>query len=75
MNELLQSEIMQKLYSVQKIARITASADRKIKGCLNICGFVLHLSLFFKLNSFFRLILYSPRIHERRGIKLTVEIE
>lgn len=53
MNELLQSEIMQKLYSVQKIARVTASADRKIKGCLNICGVVLHLSLFFKLNSFF----------------------
>ena len=35
MNELLQLDIMQKLYPVQKIAHISASAGRKIKCSLD----------------------------------------
>ena len=46
--------------------RIAGSAGKKIKYSLYISGFVLHLSLWLKIISFFSLVLFSTGIHKRR---------
>ena len=58
LNELLQSEIVQKLTSLQKITCISVITDKKINFTLYISSVVFHLSLWFKLNSFFSLVLF-----------------
>ena len=65
---------MLKLSLVQNITHIITVADTKIKYSLYTCNIVFHLSLWFNLNSLFRLALFSTVIHERRGIKITGKI-
>ena len=73
LNEFLQSEIKQKLSSVQQITSITAIADKKIIGIFCASGeyCALHFSLLLKLNTFFSFALFSPRTHNGEEIKLT----
>ena len=72
LNESLQSEIKQKLSSVQKITCITAILIRKWYWILCIWGIMVPLSrMLFKLNSFFILALFYPGIPNRREKKLT----
>ena len=40
MNEFMQSEINQKLFSVQKVIWVTASADKEIKSVFCVSGIV-----------------------------------
>ena len=75
LNELLQSEIVHKLTSFQKITCISVITDKKINFTFYISSVVFHLSLWFKLDSFFSLVLFSAGIllsagiHKRRGKK------
>ena len=67
LSEFLQSEIKQKLSSVQKITCVTAIADKEIISIFCVSGyFAPHLSLLFKLNSFFSVALFSLGIHNGR---------
>ena len=57
---------------VKKISYITAIGDKKIKKCsIYICGVVLRLSMWFKLNTFLSLVLFSAGIHKGKGKNLT----
>ena len=73
LNEILQSEIKQKLFSVQKTTCITAIPDKKIISVYSVyLGYCApHLISLFSLNSFFSLALFSPGIHNWREKKLT----
>ena len=65
LNEFLQSVIKQELSSTKKITCIIAIADKKIllySAYLGSCA--PHLSLLFKLNSFFSLALFPPGISQ-----------
>ena len=61
--ELLKSEIIQRSSSVQEITHINATVNKKmnlkdIKWSLDISSVVLHLSLWFRLNRFFRVVFF-----------------
>ena len=71
LNKFLQSEIMQKLFSVQKITRTTTVFDKKIivySAYLGYCA--THLSLLVELNSFVRQALFSLGMQNGREKKL-----
>ena len=63
LNDFLQLEIMQKSSSVQKVARSTAVASKKIKCGLCISSAVFCLNLQLKLNSLFSWFLFSAIIY------------
>ena len=61
--DFLKSEIIQRSASVQEITRINTTADKKInlkdiKYSLYISSVVLYLSFWFRLNSFFSLVVF-----------------
>ena len=63
--DFLKSEIIQRSASVQEITRINTTISKKmnlknIKNSLYISSVVLQLSLWFRLNSFFSLVLFLP---------------
>ena len=60
---LLQSGIMQKSSSAENITHVTAVTNEKIKYSRFIRGFMFHLSLWFKSNTFFSFILPAARQH------------
>ena len=68
LNEFLQSQQKQILSSAQKVFSIIVIADKKKINA--VCtGDVIYVSLWFKLNTFFSLVLFSPRIHKAREKK------
>ena len=54
-----------------KYNHITVVSEKKIKCSLYIFSIVFHLNLWFKLNSFLRLLVLSAGIHEGREKKPT----
>ena len=50
---------------------LNTSVDKKIIFSFYICQIVFHFSLWLKLSIFFSLVLFSLKIHKRRGKKLS----
>ena len=68
----MQSEIiMQTSSSFQNFTHITVVFDKKVKCSLYNCSVAFHLNLWFKLNSFLRLLEFSAGSHKRREQRLT----
>ena len=62
---------MQTLSSFQNFTHITVVFDKKVKCSLYNCSVAFHLNLWFKLNSFLRLLEFSAGSHKRREQRLT----
>ena len=71
LNQFLQSEIIMQTSSSFQITHITVVFDMKIKCSLYNCSVAFHLNLWFKLNSFLRLLEFSAGSHKRREQRLT----